>query len=94
MLTVKYKMLIRWGWSQFNEETHSVLFNLDELDREVRAFLDRVADRYTYDCGRKDHPLHPRICSITLTPYTETIEVPYEKIEQFQEYLEAKGKEN
>lgn len=85
MSETKYNMVIKWGWGdtyRFNETDHSGLFHLDELDAEVHCFLDRIAKR-----------LNPMILSVTLTPYTETIEVPYEKIEQYQSYLEEKGKQ-
>jgi len=65
---------INWGWggqSCFREEYSTRIQKREELPQVVESFVRRMTRRYTFDCGRTTHPLHPYIGGIRCTEERE-----------------------
>lgn len=76
-----------WGTTYRFRETHRFHAQTRaEIDREVREFIEKMADRYAYDCSRLTQPLHPCLTGLRITPSQPRV---YETTERFSADVDA-----
>lgn len=70
----RFDVVVEWTWGEvyrFQEESRFTVVSRDDIDPQVRAVMRRAVDRYAFDCGQLDRPLHPIILAVVVTPYVK-----------------------
>jgi hypothetical protein len=64
-----WEVALHWRWAgRFDEVMRFTVPSLAEIDTQVRMCLERIADRYAFDCGRVTKPLNPAVYELVITP--------------------------
>jgi len=67
----EYLVKFKWFWgdsSRFKEEYEFSIYDRSQLRKHLEDYIIKISRRYTFDCGRIDHPLRPSLSSIKIIP--------------------------
>lgn len=69
-----YQCKLHWGWGSsgnFHEEWEFYVKEKNEIPAALKEIMVKIARRYSFDCGRLTHPLHPWIGNLEVIPVIE-----------------------